>query len=86
MYIRRTSIKSRACGEPDYSHRLVESVRTEHGVRQRTLVNLGRHFDVPREQWSALAQRIEHLVTGQGELVPADLDTQFEEHAQRYSA
>ena len=86
MYIRRTSIKSRANGEPYYSHRLVESVRTEHGVRQRTLVNLGRHFDVPREQWSALAQRIEHLVTGQGELVPADLDTQFEEHAQRYSA
>ena len=86
MYIRRTSIKSRATGEPYYSHRLVESVRTEHGVRQRTLVNLGRHFDVPREQWPALAQRIEHLVTGQGELVPADLDAQFEEHAQRYSA
>jgi transposase len=86
MYIRRTTIKSRATGEPYYSHRLVESVRTEHGVRQRTLANLGRHFGVPREQWPALAQRIEHLVTGQGELVPPDLDAQWEEHAQRYSA
>ena len=86
MYIRRTSIKSRSSGEPYYSYRLVESVRTEHGVRQRTLANLGRHFEVPREQWPALAQRIEHLVTGQGELVPADLDAQWEPHAQRYSA
>jgi hypothetical protein len=50
MYIRRTTIKSRRSGEPYYTYRLVESVRTDQGVRQRTLVNLGRHFDVPREQ------------------------------------
>ena len=86
MYIRRTTIKSRASGEPYYSHRLVESVRTEHTVRQRTLLNLGRHFDVPREQWPALAQRIEHLVSGQRELVPPDLDPQWETLAQRFSA
>lgn len=86
MYIRRTSIKSRASGEPYYSHRLVESVRTENGVRQRTLLNLGRHFEVPREQWAALAQRIEHIVSGQRELVPADLDAQWETLAQRFSA
>ena len=61
MYIRRTTTKSRVLGEPFYSHRLVESVRTERGVRQRTLVNLRRHFDVPREQWPALAQRIERV-------------------------
>ena len=86
MYIRRTTIKSRRTGEPYYTYRLVESIRTEQGVRQRTLVNLGRHFEVPREQWGALAQRIEQVVSGQGDCVPLDLDAQWEESAQRYAA
>ena len=86
MYIRRTSIKSRRTGEPYYTYRLVESVRVEGQVRQRTLLNLGRHFDIPREQWAPLAQRIEQLVTRQGELVPMELDEQWEAPAQRYSA
>ena len=51
MYIRRTTTKCRRTGEPYYTYRLVESVRSEGRVRQRTLLNLGRHFDVPREQW-----------------------------------
>ena len=50
MYIRRTAIKSRRTGEPYDTYRLVESVRLEGSVRQRTLLNRGRHFDVPREQ------------------------------------
>mgnify|MGYP005677662675 FL=1 len=62
MFIRRTSIKSRRTGEPYYTYRLVESLRTADGVRQRTLANLGRHFEAPREQWAALAQRIEQIV------------------------
>ena len=86
MYIRRTTIKSRRTGEPYYTYRLVQSVRIEGRVRQRTLVNLGRYFDVPREHWAALAQRIEQLVSRQGELIPAGLDPQWEEAAQRYSA
>jgi transposase len=86
MYIRRTTIKSRRTGEPYYTYRLVESVRGEGGVRQRTLLNLGRHFEVPREQWAGLAQRIEQRVSGQGDLVAVDLDPQWEEAAQRYSA
>ena len=86
MYIRRTTIKSRRTGEPYYTYRLVESIRTEQGVRQRTLVNLGRHFEVPREQWGALAQRIEQIVSGQGDFVPLDLEAQWEATAQRYAA
>jgi transposase len=86
MYIRRTSIKSRHTGEPYYTCRLVESVRSAQGVRQRTLLNLGRHFEVPREQWAALAQRIEQIVSGQRELLAAGLDRQWEEAAQRYGA
>jgi transposase len=86
MYIRRTSIKSRRDGEPYYTYRLVESVRSDDRVRQRTLLNLGRHFDVPREQWAALSQRIEQLVGRQNELVPSGLEAQWEEMAQRYAA
>jgi len=86
MYIRRTTIKSRQTGEPYYTYRLVESIREGKQVRQRTLLNLGRHFEVPREQWGALVQRIEHLVGGQQDLVPAYLDARWEEAAQRYAA
>ena len=86
MYIRRTTIKSRQTGEPYYTYRLVESIREGERVRQRTLLNLGRHFEVPREQWAALVQRIEHLVGGQADWLPADLDAQWEEAAQRYAA
>lgn len=86
MYIRRTSIKSRRTGEPYYTYRLVESVRVEGKVRQRTLLNLGRHFDVPREQWGALAKRIEQQVCRQGDLIQVELDRHWEATAQRYSA
>lgn len=86
MYIRRTTIKSRKNGEPYYTYRLVESFRTVKGVRQQTLLNLGRHFDVPREQWAFLAQRIEQIVNVQLDFVPLDLDLKWEETAQRIAA
>ncbi|MFZ0254871.1 MAG: hypothetical protein WAN46_04315 [Gammaproteobacteria bacterium] len=86
MYIRRTAIKSRHTGEPYYTYRLVESVRLEGGVRQRTLLNLGRHFDVPREQWGLLAQRIEQLLSQQNPWLASELDPQWEQAAQRYAA
>lgn len=86
MYIRRTSIKSRRDKEPYYTYRLVESLRSDGRVRQRTLLNLGRHFDVPREHWAGLSQRIEQLVGRQSEWVPSQLEAQWEEMAQRYAA
>ena len=86
MYIRRTSIKSRRTGEPYYTYRLVESIREGEGVRQRTVLNLGRHFDVPRSQWAALAQRIAQLLGGQGDWLAPGLDGRWEEAAQRYAA
>ena len=64
MFIRRTAIKSRETGEPYYTYRLVESVRTGRAVRQHTVLNLGRQFEAPRAQWGSLAQRIEALVQG----------------------
>lgn len=86
MYIRRTTIKSRKTGEPYYTYRLVESYRTEKGVRQHTLLNLGRHFEVPRDQWAPLAQRIETLLHGQLDLMPDSLDPQWDAMAQQYAA
>ncbi len=86
MYIRRTTIKSRRGSEAYFTHRLVESIRTAEGVRQRTLVNLGRHFEVPREQWAGLAQRIEQILGGQSDLFAVDLERRWEAAAQRYAA
>jgi hypothetical protein len=65
MYIRRTTIKSRGTAEPYFTYRLVESVRTPDGARQRKLLNLGCHFDVSRDQWGTVTQRIEQLLSAQ---------------------
>jgi transposase len=86
MFIRRTSIKSRRTGEPYYTYRLVESWRSAKGVRQRTILNLGSHFDVPKAQWGLLAQRIEALLHGQLDWIPDDLDPQWDAMAQQYVA
>ena len=86
MFIRRTTIKSRESGEPYYTYRLVESVRTAAGVRQHTVLNLGRNFEVPRAQWAPLAQRIEALLGGQLDLLVDGLDAQWEAMAQQYAA
>jgi hypothetical protein len=86
MYIRRTTIKSRGGGEAYFTYRLVESIRTAEGVRQRTLINLGRHFEVPPEQWAGLAQRIEQILDGHNDLFPVDLEQRWETPAQHYAA
>ena len=84
MYIRRTTIKSRKNGEPYFTYRLVESVRTEKGVRQRTVLNLGRHFSLDRDSWPTLVQRIEAILSGQRNLFK--LPEEIETAAQRYAA
>lgn len=86
MYIRRTTIKSRRSGEPYFTYRLVESVREAGRVRQRTVLNLGRHFDVPRAQWPALVQRIEALPGAQSDLFADALDARWEQQAQHDAA
>lgn len=86
MFIRRTTIKSRKSGEDYFTFRLVESVRNGPKVRQRTLVNLGRHFDVERAEWATLAQRIEQILAGHLGLIPLELDADLEAEAQRLAA
>jgi transposase len=45
-------------------HRLMESVRTPKGPRQRVILNLGK-LNLPKEEWPILAGRIEEIITGQ---------------------
>jgi len=63
MFIRK--VKKRNGRSPklyEYLY-LVESVRTEHGPRQKLILNLGA-LDIPQSQYKALAQRIEDILTG----------------------
>jgi transposase len=84
MYIRRTAIKSRKDGGQYYSYRLVESSRTEKGVRQHTLLNLGVDFSLPREQWPDLTKRIEAILGGQQSLF--EIDSDIERLAQEFAS
>lgn len=84
MYIRRTTIKSRKDGRQYYTYRLVESERTQKRVSQRTLINLGTGFSLPRDQWPELASRIQEIIGGERRLFQTCRE--IEELAQNYAA
>ena len=86
MFIRCTTIKSNPSGEPYKTYRLVESERVNSNVKQRTILNLGRHFDIPKPQWSALSVRIEQLLSTQTPLFAFELNPELEALGQRYAA
>ncbi len=71
MYIKRVR-KRNPGGDKDYEYlHLVENVRTEHGPRQRLLLNLGVLPIVP-EDHKALANTIEGMLLGQANLLSPD--------------
>ena len=84
MYIRQTKTSASASGDPYYTYRLVSSERIGNKVRQRTLLNLGGAFSVPREMWPKLCARIEEILSGQLSLRPEDEEIEYA--AQRYAA
>ena len=86
MFIRCTTTRSNSSGNPYKTFRLVESERVEGKVKQRTLINLGRHFDVPKPQWTDLSCRISELLSPQQSLISIELSTELEAMAQRYAA
>jgi len=86
MFIRCTTIKSKQLGEPYKTYRLVESERINGKVKQRTLLNLGRHFSVSKEQWPSLSGRISQLLAAQKSLTSIALPAELEMLAQRYVA
>ena len=65
MFIRRTKISSSSSGEAHYTFRLVASKRTGNKVQQKTLLNLGANFSLPKELWPQLCSRINDIVSGQ---------------------
>jgi Transposase DDE domain len=84
MFIRKTATRNKSAGESYVTFRLVTSERTAKQVRQITLLNLGRQFDLPRSDWPRLCDRIEALLAGQGGMLaePEAIETL----AQRYAA
>ena len=85
MFIRRTQTRSSRSGEAYCTFRLVRSERVGPKVRQRTLLNLGRHFPVGQSAWPVLCRRIDEVLTGQLQLDP-DCPPALEAHAQRIAA
>ena len=65
MFIRRTQTRSARSGETYFTFRLVRSERIGSKVRQRTLLNLGRHFPIGQSAWPVLCRRIDEVLTGQ---------------------
>ena len=84
MFIRRARTRNKATGEAYFTYRIVASHRTGKQVRQVTLLNLGRHFDLPQADWPRLCARIEALVTAQPGLLAEAKP--IEALAQRYAA
>ena len=84
MYIRQTKISSRRSGDAYTTFRLVASERIGGRVKQRTILNLGANFSLPKEKWPELCTRIEQILAGQGSLFPLTDDIEWE--AQNYAA
>jgi transposase len=83
MFIRRVPHKNRKNRKEYYTYKLVESIRTERGPRQRDILNLGVGFDLPKEQWKDLANCIEEIITGQESFI--DYPKPIRSLAKRYA-
>ncbi len=86
MFVRRTQTRSTASGDHYFTFRLVHSQRVGARVRQRTLLNLGRHFHIPQDDWPLLCVRLEQLLSPQQTLIPATVAPAVEQEAQRIAA
>ena len=84
MFIRRSATRNTTTGESYFTYRLVRTERVAGKVRQITLLNLGRQFAVPQDDWPGLCARIEQLISGQETLLPAQCSERIEAAAQRY--
>ena len=86
MFVRRTQTRRSDSGETYHTHRLVRSERVGGKVRQRTLLNLGRHFDIERERWPLLCVRVGEALSGQQGLDVAEAAIlQVPRHAAKFA-
>ena len=86
MYIRRTQTRTSASGEVYFTHRLVRAERVGGKVRQITLLNLGRHFELAAGDWPLFCTRLRELVSGQSALLSMPVSDAIEAAVQRYAA
>jgi len=70
MYIREYKIKNKKTGATYVEHKLVASVRTAKGPRQKVIMPLGT-LNIPRIDWKRLAHALECRITGQQSLLEA---------------
>jgi len=83
MFIREI-IKKNPGSPKTFSYcRLMDSVRTPRGPRQKILLNLGK-LDLPRSDWKTLANRIEEILLGQESFFtpPAHIESLAQHYAQ----
>ena len=62
MFIKKTIKTDRKSGKAYSAYHLVESVRTEKGPRQHTLLYMGSQIELPEGEHKLLAQRIGELL------------------------
>lgn len=84
MFIKKTLKIDSKSGKTYCAYHLVESVRTEKGPRQRTLLYMGSQIELPEGEHKLLSQRIEDIISGQQSLLPHAEDV--ERLAQTYSS
>ena len=63
MFICHTTTR-RTANRTYRSVRLVESLKVGRKVQQKTLLNLGAHFAIPKAQWAELVEIIEAKLAG----------------------
>jgi transposase len=85
MYIRKVTHNDTKNQKGYHTFKLVESIRTERGPRQRMLLNLGTDFTLPEKQWKDLANHIEEILIGQESLFsyPEEIETLANRYARK---
>lgn len=85
MFIRTVEHKNKKNRRKYRTYKLVDSVRTERGPRQTTVLNLGADFKLPKEHWKQLANCIEEVVTEQQNIFeyPKKIRTLADQYARR---
>ncbi len=86
MFIRRTQTRSRLAGGVYFTHRLVRNERVNGKVRQVTLLNLGREFEVAQEDWPLFCVRLTEVLSLQPGLQLTQVPMALEQAVRRYAA
>lgn len=82
MFIRTVYKRNKSSAKKYECHQLVESVRTEKGVRQKLLLSLGT-LSLAKEKWPSLVKRLEAIIRGQQSFVAPE--PEIEALAQKYA-